>query len=513
MKKKKKNKAIIQQIVLGGDAETNVKRQIPPIGNSQRRWLPGAVKISIFQFHISQFILRFFFFREKEAIILSLVRSNSTGQVGFVADVRRLNVACTRARRHLCLVTDSSTTSRAASGLVEYMEQHGEVRSAHQYLQEMDNVVVPEIGNRKPGVTAKLHKPVAPSKPTQDNSQSKQEKEEIATRINAMLKEWSSSAECISGSIKEFPSTMTAYERLVVHQWAEERGFHHQSVGENHNRRIQVKKLIVSAASQPEVKESPPQTVVEATILENDIIGEALSDRTEKINLNPDETSLKQKKKKKKQNSTLAMENLVAPPKDKPVKSLASPNLPLASESVDNNIKCDDCKKSVPKQNLALHRLRCTGSGPTEQAVKPKQKPVVKPLPVLQTDRAKDSKVDKKADDIDGILSEFRQLDNVCNYATCKTGISLMGQHCNLCNRRFCLSHHLPEIHGCGDAIRRQARNVTLKQGFVAPGSLLVKPKAVDASKRAHLQRKLDSKLEDMSTQRTGKKEEKKKKK
>ena len=41
----------------------------------------------------------------------------------------------------------------------------------------------------------------------------------------------------------------------------------------------------------------------------------------------------------------------------------------------------------------------------------------------------------------------------------------------------------------------------------------LVKPKAVDVAKRAHLQRKLDSKLEDFSTQRAGKKEEKKKKK
>jgi ATP-dependent RNA/DNA helicase IGHMBP2 len=282
-------------------------------------------------------------------------------------------------------------------------------------------------------------------------------------------------------------------------------------VGENHNRRIQVQKPIVPAASQREVKDIPPESAVEATILENDA-GEALSDRTEKINLNPDETSLEQKKRKKQKNSTLGMENPVVLPKDKPVKSLASPNL-LASESVDNNIKCDDCKKAVPKQNLALHRLRCTGSGPTEQAVKPKQKLVVKPLPVQQTDRAKDLKVDKKANDIDGILSEFRQLDNVCNYATCKTGISLMGQQCTLCKRRFCLSHHLPEIHGCGDAIRRQARNVTLKQGFVAPGSLLVKPKPVDAAKRAHLQRKLDSKLEDMSTQRTGKKDGTKKKK
>lgn len=39
--------------------------------------------------------------QEREAIILSLVRSNSKGEVGFLREYRRLNVAMTRARRQL----------------------------------------------------------------------------------------------------------------------------------------------------------------------------------------------------------------------------------------------------------------------------------------------------------------------------------------------------------------------------------------------------------------------------
>lgn len=47
--------------------------------------------------------------REKEAIIISLVRSNREGEIGFLADTRRMNVALTRARRKLVVIGDSAT--------------------------------------------------------------------------------------------------------------------------------------------------------------------------------------------------------------------------------------------------------------------------------------------------------------------------------------------------------------------------------------------------------------------
>ena len=47
--------------------------------------------------------------REKEAVIVDLVRSNDTGELGFLSNTRRMNVALTRAKRFLLVVADSAT--------------------------------------------------------------------------------------------------------------------------------------------------------------------------------------------------------------------------------------------------------------------------------------------------------------------------------------------------------------------------------------------------------------------
>ena len=47
--------------------------------------------------------------REKEAVIVDLVRSNDSGEIGFLSNTRRMNVALTRAKRFLLVVADSST--------------------------------------------------------------------------------------------------------------------------------------------------------------------------------------------------------------------------------------------------------------------------------------------------------------------------------------------------------------------------------------------------------------------
>lgn len=69
--------------------------------------------------------------REKEAVIISLVRSNSNGEIGFLGDVRRMNVALTRARRQLTVLGDSATIGGHAfyARLLDHFASHGAHRT------------------------------------------------------------------------------------------------------------------------------------------------------------------------------------------------------------------------------------------------------------------------------------------------------------------------------------------------------------------------------------------------
>jgi superfamily I DNA and/or RNA helicase len=74
--------------------------------------------------------------REKEAVVVSLVRSNAAHEIGFLADIRRMNVALTRARRKLLVIGDSATLSVHPfyQRLFTYFEEIGAYRSVWEEM-------------------------------------------------------------------------------------------------------------------------------------------------------------------------------------------------------------------------------------------------------------------------------------------------------------------------------------------------------------------------------------------
>ncbi len=74
--------------------------------------------------------------REKEAVIVSLVRSNTEGEMGFLTDTRRMNVAMTRAKRKLLVIGDSATLGRIDfyRDFIKYAESIGAYRSSWEEI-------------------------------------------------------------------------------------------------------------------------------------------------------------------------------------------------------------------------------------------------------------------------------------------------------------------------------------------------------------------------------------------
>jgi ATP-dependent RNA/DNA helicase IGHMBP2 len=77
--------------------------------------------------------------REKEAVLITLVRSNDDQDIGFLRETRRMNVAMTRAKRYLLMIGDSATLSSDPffQRMISYMEEIGAYRSIWELAPEL----------------------------------------------------------------------------------------------------------------------------------------------------------------------------------------------------------------------------------------------------------------------------------------------------------------------------------------------------------------------------------------
>ncbi len=73
--------------------------------------------------------------QEKEIVILSLVRSNDDGDIGFLKDYRRMNVAITRAKEKLFVIGDSATIGADAfyTSFLNYIEKSGTYKTVWEF--------------------------------------------------------------------------------------------------------------------------------------------------------------------------------------------------------------------------------------------------------------------------------------------------------------------------------------------------------------------------------------------
>ncbi|MCF0043026.1 AAA domain-containing protein [Dyadobacter fanqingshengii] len=73
--------------------------------------------------------------QERDIVYISMTRSNPEGEIGFLSDIRRMNVAMTRARKKLVVIGDSATLSNLPfySDFISYAESLNAYQSAWEF--------------------------------------------------------------------------------------------------------------------------------------------------------------------------------------------------------------------------------------------------------------------------------------------------------------------------------------------------------------------------------------------
>tara|TARA_R110001592_G_scaffold363383_1_gene686687 strand:- start:29459 stop:31384 length:1926 start_codon:yes stop_codon:yes gene_type:complete len=75
--------------------------------------------------------------QERDIMLISLTRSNPQGEIGFLADTRRMNVALTRAKRKLIVLGDSATIGNNDffQSFLDFVQQEGAYHSVYEFME------------------------------------------------------------------------------------------------------------------------------------------------------------------------------------------------------------------------------------------------------------------------------------------------------------------------------------------------------------------------------------------
>ncbi|KAF4696088.1 hypothetical protein FOZ60_002317 [Perkinsus olseni] len=321
--------------------------------------------------------------QEQEVVVLSLVRSNDAGEVGFLKDYRRLNVAVTRAKRQLVIVGDSETigVDEILATLYSYAADSGFVIPALSVVEDVSelseflSVVPPPRTSHTAGENdEKQHKARdASSRHDVKKAEAQTSKDTKATstveipekpiaRVDLTIEEVDATLDSLApGETHCFDNLLSAASRRLVHERAETKGLKHGSSGDGIMRYVWVR------AATPE------------------------EEHVDELPLRGNEAHLKGVKGK---------------------------------------------RPAMPE-----HRHRQVKSG-----ARPKSK--------KQPKGSSSTKSDKPP--------------NICSYGDCSSVVSTYGLPCKYCEHRFCFSHILAEVHGCGDKGGQSGSGSEAKRKVVA---------------------------------------------
>jgi superfamily I DNA and/or RNA helicase len=97
--------------------------------------LPHSPQLQRFAHKISVNTIDSFQGQERDIVYIGMTRSNPDSRIGFLSEIRRMNVAMTRARKKLVVIGDSATLAQTPfyAGFIEYAERHDAYHSAWEF--------------------------------------------------------------------------------------------------------------------------------------------------------------------------------------------------------------------------------------------------------------------------------------------------------------------------------------------------------------------------------------------
>ncbi|KAL6045823.1 Efa-6p [Balamuthia mandrillaris] len=270
-----------------------------------------------------------------------------------------------------------------------------------------------------------------------------------------------------------FPSTLSSYQRLLIHEVAENYSdnIEHSSIGEKELRTVVVRKKSTSTVEDEEKEEENEEKGTEEEDEDEDEDEDKIEEEKEQENKEDGEEE---------EESNITQNDLA-----KLRQKLHQKYLETKEKKVTevDSVATSFLPQTTNKQNRAKAK-----KGKNKKKA---NKPSISNAN-MSTYRPDEGKKEKDMTE-EELLRRFDR--NKCAYQKCGKGVTVLGQVCTFCKLKYCLPHSMPEVHGCGADAKQKAREDWLRQHQQQHHQNTTKK----PEKREALQKRLEQKKEEVA--------------